>query len=112
MCNKRIMACVAALFATGCSLIPLDSDLKLIESGYSLDFDPYSDEFAIRVHVNQLKQVGGDPRSAEFSHFVSQRLVNHGFCRDGWEIQLCAEEAECIRRTRSTVTVLGRCIPQ
>jgi hypothetical protein len=112
MSNKVVPACMAALLATGCSLIPLDSDLKLIESGYSLDFDRYGDEFAMRVHVNQLKQLGGDPRSAEFNHFVSERLARHGFCRDGWELQLCAGEDGCIRRTHSSVTVLGRCIPQ
>jgi|SRR5688572_28181127 len=107
-----ILACAAALLATGCSLIPLDSDLKLIESGYSIDFDPYRDEFAFRLHVNQLKQLGGDARGAEFNHYVSQQLNRHGYCRDGWEMQLCADDAECIRRTRSSVTVLGRCIPQ
>jgi hypothetical protein len=112
MANNRIVACLAVLLAGGCSLIPLDSDLKLIESGYSLDFDAYHDEFAIWVHLNQLKQLGGDPRGAEFNHFVSERLSRHGFCRDGWEMQLCAEEAQCIRRTRSSVMVLGRCIPQ
>ena len=112
MLNRLLPACLAVLLAAGCSLIPLDSDLKLIESGYSLDFDRYDDKFAMRVHVNQLKQLGGDPRSAEFNHFVSEHLARHGYCRDGWELQLCAEEDACIRRSRSSVTVLGRCIPQ
>jgi hypothetical protein len=112
MSDKPLLACLAALLAAGCSLIPLDSDLKLIESGYSLDFDRYDDKFAMRVHVNQLKQLGGDPRSAEFNLFVSEHLARHGYCRDGWELQLCAEEDRCIHRTRSSVTVLGRCIPQ
>ena len=112
MPDKPLLACLAVLLAAGCSLIPLDSGLKLIESGYSLDFDRYDDTFAMRVHVNQLKQLGGDPRSAEFNHFVSEHLARHGFCRDGWELQLCAEESACIRRTRSSVIVLGRCIPQ
>jgi hypothetical protein len=112
MRKSAMCACAAALLAAGCSLIPLDSGLKLLDSGYSIDMDPYGDGFSMRVHVNQLKQLGGDPRSAEFAHFVADRLADNGLCRDGWEMQLCAEEEQCIRRTRSSVIVLGRCLPQ
>ena len=103
--------CTAALGA-GCGFLPIDSDLVLLESGYSINVAPYGDEFAIRVHVNQLKRLGGDVKTGEFRLFVSERLKIHEVCLGGWEEQLCADEASCVQRTRHSVTVFGRCLPQ
>jgi hypothetical protein len=101
-----------AALAAGCSLMGIDSDWMFHDSGYSLDVAPYGDEFAFRVHVNQLKQLGGDVKSAEFRLFVSERLKFHDVCPGGWEEQLCAEGQSCVQRTRTSVTVLGRCLPR
>jgi hypothetical protein len=104
--HKRL-AIGAALFAAACAL---DSDWMLAESGYSIALAPYADEFAMRVHVNELRQLGGDIKSARFRLYVSERLRNHGLCQGGWEEVLCAQES-CVERTDSSVTVFGRCAP-
>jgi hypothetical protein len=90
----------------------IDSDWMLFDSGYSVNVAPYGDEFAFRVHVNQLKQLGGDIKSAKFRLFVSERLKMHDVCPGGWEEQLCPDEASCVQRTAHSVTVFGRCIPR
>ena len=110
--NRHLLGLTAALLVAGCGAVDLDSDLMLARSGYSLDLAPYGDEFAIRVHVNELKQLGGDIKSAEFHLYVAERLRRQGRCRGGWEEQLCAEPEHCVHRTRNSVTVFGRCIPQ
>jgi hypothetical protein len=102
----------AALLLAGCGAISLDSDFMLARSGYSLDVAPYGDEFAIRVHVNELDQLGGDIKSAQFHLYVAERLRRHGRCLGGWEEQLCAEPEHCVHRTRNSVTVFGRCVPR
>ena len=103
---KRLPIC-AALFAAACAL---DSDWMLADSGDSIALAPYADEFAMRVHVNELRQLGGDIKSARFRLYMSERLRNHGLCQGGWEEVLCAQ-AWCVERTDSTVTVFGRCAP-
>ena len=103
---KRFPIC-AALLAAGCAL---DSDWMLADSGYSIALAPYADEFAMRVHLNELRQLGGDTKSARFRLFVSERLRIHGLCPGGWEEVLCAQES-CVERTDSSVTVFGRCVP-
>ena len=107
--SRHILGAVALALAAGCSL---GSDWMLAESGYSLDLAPYGDEFAIRVHVNQLRQLGGDIDSPLFHHYVAERLKRHGLCPGGWERQLCAEIELCVHRTNFSVTVYGRCVPQ
>jgi hypothetical protein len=103
---KRLAAC-AALLAAGCAL---DSDWMLADRGYSIALAPYAEEFAFRVHVNELRQLGGDTKSARFRLYVSEHLSNHGLCPGGWEEVLCAQES-CVERTDSSVTVFGRCVP-
>jgi hypothetical protein len=110
MAGKSILAvCAAALLAAGCSL-GSQGNWKLIESGYDLDVAPDSDQFAIRVHVNELKQLGGEIMSAEFKLFVSGRLKRHELCPRGWDPLPCTADGSCISRTRNWVTVLGRCL--
>jgi hypothetical protein len=103
---KRLAAC-AALLAAGCAL---DSDWMLFESGYSIALAPYAEEFALRVHLNELRQLGGDTGSPRFRLYVSERLRIHGLCPGGWEELLCAQES-CVERSASSVTVFGRCLP-
>jgi hypothetical protein len=109
--RRNVLGFAAALLLGGCGSFGLDSDFMLARSGYSLDVAPYGDEFAIRVHVNELNQLGGDIKSAEFHLYVADRLRRHGRCPGGWEEQLCAEPELCVHRTRNSVTVFGRCIP-
>jgi hypothetical protein len=110
--NGRILGLAAVLFAAGCGTIDLGGDFMLARSGYSLDLAPYGDEFAIRVHANELRQLGGDVKSAQFHLYVAERLRRQGYCLGGWEEQLCADPDLCVHRTRNSVTVRGRCIPQ
>ena len=110
--GRHIPGLAAALLAAGCGSFGLDSDYMLARSGYSLDVAPYGDEFAIRVHVNELNQLGGDIKSAEFHLYVAERLRRHGRCLGGWEEQLCADPAHCVHRTDTSVTVFGRCVPR
>jgi hypothetical protein len=107
---KHTLAAAIAALAAGCSWIPLDSGWRLAESGYSLETAPYKEEFAFRVHVNELKRLGGDVKSAAFQHYVAERLKWHGLCPGGWERQLCAHDDACTQRTDHAVTVFGRCL--
>lgn len=110
--RKHVLTYAAIALAAGCSFLGVDSTWKLHESGYSLEVAPYGDEFAIRVHLNELKRLGGEVKSAQFQLFVSERLKRHGLCLAGWEPQLCADDASCVYRTTYSVTVYGRCVPQ
>jgi hypothetical protein len=110
--RRNVLGFAAALLLGGCGLLGLDRDFMLVRSGYSLDVAPYGDEFAIRVHVNELDQLGGDIKSAQFHLYVAERLRRHGRCLGGWEEQLCAEPEHCVHRTRNSVTVSGRCVPR
>ena len=102
----RLPIC-AALLAAGCAL---DSDWMLADNGYSIALGPYAEEFAMRVHLNEVRQLGGDTKSARFRLYVSERLRIHGLCPGGWEEMLCAQES-CVERTDLSVTVFGRCVP-
>lgn len=105
--NLRIVLLSAVLAA--CSWTP-SSNWFLLDEGYSIDAVS-ADEFAIEVHLNQLKQLGGDIHSAEFRLFVSERLKWHGMCKSGWAPLPCVEDGSCVQRTRRSITVNGRCVP-
>src|SRR5262245_7970875 len=105
----RVLACGAGLLAAACAL---DSSWMLAESGYAIDVAAYGNEFAFRVHVNELAQRGGDIKSPEFHLFVADRLKRHGVCAGGWEEELCADPDSCVHRTETTVTVYGHCVAQ
>src|SRR5574341_13240 len=98
---------LAAMLVAACAL---ESNWMLAESGYSIDVAAYGEEFAFRVHVNELKQRGGDIKSPQFHLFVADRLKRHGVCLADWEELLCADPALCVYRTRTSVTVYGRCL--
>jgi hypothetical protein len=101
------IAFLAAGLLFSCSGAP-GSNWHLAESGYSIDA-PDGQEFAVEVHVNQLKQLGGDIRSANFRGFVAERLKLHGLCAQGWEPLPCVADGSCVERTKRSVTVHGRC---
>jgi hypothetical protein len=107
MLPRLLLPILAALLLSSCSV---RSNWYLMDSGYSIDARD-NDEFAIEVHLNQLKQLGGEIRSAEFRLFVSQRLKWHGVCERGWEPLACVEDGSCVQHTRRSVTVPGRCRP-
>jgi hypothetical protein len=106
MLRRSLLPVLAALLLASCSV---GSNWYLMDSGYSIDVRE-NDEFAIEVHVNQLKQLGGEIHSAEFRLFVSQRVKWHGVCERGWEPLACADDDSCIQHTRRSVTVPGRCL--
>jgi|SRR5919108_6203132 hypothetical protein len=109
---RQVLGAAAFALAAGCGVLGLGSDWMLAESGYSLDVAPYGEEFAIRVHANELAQLGGDTDSALFHRYVAERLRRHALCPGGWERQICAEIEQCVHRTHSSVTVYGRCVPR
>jgi hypothetical protein len=104
---RKALPICAVLLAAGCAL---DSDWMLASQGYSISVAPYAEEFAFRVHVNELRQLGGDTKSARFRLYVTEHLRNHGLCQAGWEEAPCAQ-ASCVERTGVSVTVFGRCVP-
>jgi hypothetical protein len=85
------------------------SNWHLIDSGYSINAAD-NNELAVEVHLNQLKQLGGEVNSAEFRLFVVERLKRHGLCPLGWQPLPCVEDGSCVQRTSRSVTVFGRCL--
>ena len=103
----RPLAAAALLLACACAP---SSNWFLMDSGYSIDaVEP--GEFVMEVHLNQLRQLGGEINSAEVRLFVSQRLQWHGMCPAGWAFLPCIEDGSCVQRTQRSVTVSGRCTP-
>jgi hypothetical protein len=98
----------ATLLLAACAM---SSNWYLMDAGYSINpvnGDP--DGYAIEVHLNQMKQIGGDVNSAEFRRFVSERLKWHGVCPTGWQPDACVKDGSCIQRTSRSLTVTGRCL--
>lgn len=84
------------------------SKWHLLDSGYAINASDPS-HVSVRVHVNQLKQLGGEVNAPEFRQFVAERLKWHGMCPAGWAPLPCVEDGSCLERTKSSVTVPGRC---
>jgi hypothetical protein len=106
---KYALVCVALALA-GCGFLTKESNWNVARSGYNLDAAPGSDSFSIEVHLNELKQRGGDVKTAEFKLFVAERLKRHGACPNGWELLPCTQTGECVTRTSHSVVVQGRCL--
>ena len=104
--SARLLAAVAAALLGSCSM---SSNWHLIDSGYSIE-RLKSGDFAIEVHVNQLKQLGGDVQSAQFRQFVAEGLKSHALCPTGWTPLACVGDGSCVQHTTRSVTVLGRCV--
>ena len=96
-----------AIMLTSCAW-PEASDMHLADDGYS--FNAVSaEEVAFRVHVNQLKALGGDVNTLQFRTFATERLKWHGTCPSGWTPLPCVEDGSCVQRGTRSVTVPGRC---
>ena len=87
------------------------SNWHLMDSGYSINPGDAASDFLVEVHLNQLKELGGDVNSPQFRQFVAERLKWHGKCPSGWAPLPCAEDGSCLQRTGRSVTVPGRCTP-
>ncbi|HEU0257956.1 MAG TPA: hypothetical protein VFR57_00855 [Burkholderiales bacterium] len=107
MWTKTAIAVALALLAGGCAM---SSNWHLMDSGYAIDTENGSD-FAIEVHLNQLKEFGGDVNSSAFRHFVAERLKIHDLCPKGWTVLPCIEDGSCVQHTSRSVTVFGSCTP-
>jgi len=105
---KTLWACATLLLAS-CAFSQ-KSEWHLLDAGYSID-TVAPDQFAFQVHLNQLKQLGGEVTTPEFRLFVAERLKWYGICPAGWSPMPCAVDGSCIRRTERSVTVPGRCAP-
>lgn len=104
MRTRFLAACALALLVS-CSA---RSDWHFFSSSYSIN--PAIDgDYAFEVHVNQLKQFGGNVNSPEFRHFVLERLSWHEGCDGGWRLLPCVADGSCVLRTRLSVTVFARC---
>ena len=84
------------------------SNWHLMDSGYSIEALD-GGEFALEVHLNQLRQAGGELSSPAFHRFVAERLKWHDLCPNGWTALPCVEDGSCVRRTARSVTIVGRC---
>jgi hypothetical protein len=105
--SAKPLLLLGALLLAACGLTPR-SNWYLMDEGYSLD-STKAGEFAMEVHLNQLKQLGGEINSPRFRHFVADRLKWHELCPSGWEFLPCIEDGSCVQRTGRSVTVAGRC---
>lgn len=107
MIRRLLPALCAALVLASCAV---DSNWYLMDSGYSINpVEGDAQAYAIEVHLNQLKQLGGEVNSAEFRLFVAERLKIHGICLKGWQPLPCVADGSCVQHTRRSVTVPGRC---
>ena len=107
--SRLIPSLLAAGLLGACAV---DSNWHLLDSGYSI-IPPVAggdNAFAFEIHVNQLKQLGGNIHSAEFHRFVAFGLKEHGMCVAGWEPLPCVQDGSCVEHTRRSVTVHGRCL--
>ena len=105
MLSARLPGFAALLLLASCSMT---SNWHLMDSGYSIERLDGA-QFAFEVHLNQLRQAGGELRSAEFHRFVAEHLKWHDLCPAGWAPLPCVEDGSCVRRTARSVTIVGRC---
>lgn len=102
-----LLLCIAPVLAS-CAWSE-SSKIHLLDSGYSINaIDPI--QVSIEMHVNQLKQLGGEINAPQFRLFVAERLKWNGMCPSGWAPLPCVEDGSCVHRFGSSVTVPGRCI--
>ncbi len=104
------LLCVCAVALLASCAFSAKSEWHLLDAGYSID-TVAPDQFAFEVHLNQLKQLGGEVTTPQFRLFVAERLKWYGMCPSGWSPMPCVEDGSCIRRTDRSVTVPGRCAP-
>jgi hypothetical protein len=106
MSPKRLLV-PAALLLEACAWTP-SSNWYLMDEGYSIHgLEPGG--FVMEVHLNQVKQLGGDVTGPRFRLFVSERLRWHDLCHSGWAYLPCVEDGSCLQRTGRSLTVSGWC---
>lgn len=110
--KTRFFSFASAMLLAGCAFLASDENWMLVERGYSLGTAPYGNEFSMRVHVNELGQLGGDVHGARFALYVGERLRRNGMCPEGWELLECVKDDSCVLRISSSVKVFGRCLGQ
>ena len=109
MIVARLASLAAATLLASCAI---DSNWYLMDSGYSINpVIGETDVYAVEMHLNQLKQLGGNVNSAEVRLFVGERLKWHGICPTGWQPLPCVQDGSCLQRTSRSVTLTGRCLP-
>jgi hypothetical protein len=105
---RSLLSAVLVLLLGSCAV---GSNWYLMDSGYSINpVEGDAHAYRVEVHLNQLKQLGGEVNSAEFRHFVAERIKWHGLCERGWQLLPCVQDGSCIQHTRRSVTVPGRCL--
>ena len=104
MQSARLSA-LAALLLASCAA---GSTWHLMDSGYSID-PLEGDVLAVEVHLNQLRQLGGELSGAQFRRFGGERLKWHELCPSGWAPLPCVEDGSCVQRTERSVTIRVRC---
>jgi hypothetical protein len=104
---RRAELGLVTLLLASCAWEP-SSNWYLMDSGYSIDaVEP--GEFVMELHLNQLRQLGGEISGPRVRLFVAERLQWHGMCPAGWAFLPCIEDGSCVQRTHRSVTVAGRC---
>ena len=105
---QRVLGLCAASLLCACTM---GSNWYLMDSGYSIN--PVAGDpgvYAVEMHLNQLKQLGGDVNGAEARLFIAERLKWRGVCPAGWQPLPCVQDGSCLQRTRRSVTITGRCV--
>ena len=103
--RKLFIACLAALLGS-CSH---HDKFYLWDAGYSISHAEQVGHFAVEVHLNQFKYLGGEVDSPKFRHFVFDRLARHEGCEGGWEMLPCVADRSCVEQTSLSVIVWARC---
>ena len=105
---QSLLAGVLALLLASCAV---GSNWYLMDSGYSINpVEGDADAYVVEVHLNQLRQLGGEVKSAEFHLFVAERMKWHGFCPAGCRLLPCVQDGSCVLHTRRSVSVPVRCV--
>lgn len=98
------------MLLASCAFLTSDENWRLVERGYDIQMTPDGASFAVRVHLNELKQVGGTVHDPRFRLYVRERLRRNGLCLEGWEPLECVENESCVVWTPDSVKVYGRCL--
>lgn len=104
MWGKSALLCALVLAACASPR----SSWYLHDEGYSIN-PVQGDAYAVEIHVNQLKRLGGEIQSPEVRRFVFERLTWHEGCKGAWQMLPCVADGSCVQHTSRSVTILVRC---
>lgn len=106
--RHRLLGLLIAPLLGACSI---GSSWYLMDSGYAVHPVPEDKHaYAVEVHLNQFKQLGGEVNSPEFRLYVTEQLKYHGLCPKGWQPLPCVADGSCVQRSNRSVTATGRCL--